>query len=515
MQTDRLARAARAEPTAGQQSMRRVASGTIVNLAGALVAGVAGLGLTVVVTRGLSQTDAGVFFSATSVFILVSMLSQLGTGTGLVYFVSRCRALQTNQLIPYYLRAALRPVLVVSILCSVAIFAAASPLAELTTPSHAGTTASYLRVFAVFVPFAAMENVWLSATRGLATMVPYSVVEQVARPILQLALVAGVIFAGASTASWAWAVSYAPAAVFAWFWWERMVRLRAPTVGPTTPGLTKAFWKFTMPRSATSVIQILMQRFDIVLVGALSGAVNAAIYAAATRFVVAGQIGTTAIGRAAQPQLGHSLARGDRVVTNHIYQTSTAWLMLVTWPMFLIFIGFQDTLLRVFGKGYSAGSVVMILISLSMLVATGFGMVDMVLAMAGRTSWNLMNALVALTVNVGLDVWLVPVHGVLGAAIGWAAAILTQNMLALTQVGTVMRLHPFGRITASAGVLSVLCYLVVPALTRLQFGQTVKGLLVAGVLGSAIYAVGLWRLRSTLELASLRIRRPRPGGGAS
>ena len=42
----------------------------------------------------------------------------------------------------------------------------------------------------------------------------------------------------------------------------------------------------------------------------------------------------------------------------------------------------------------------MVILSLSMLVATGCGMVDMVLIMAGRTSWNLGNALLALAVNL-------------------------------------------------------------------------------------------------------------------
>ena len=70
-----------------------------------------------------------------------------------------------------------------------------------------------------------------------------------------------------------------------------------------------------------------------------------------------------------------------------------------------------------------------------MLVATGCGMVDMVLAMAGRTSWNLVNVLVALAVTIGLDVLLIPRLGALGAAIGLACAMVANNLLPLIQVG--------------------------------------------------------------------------------
>ena len=80
-----------------------------------------------------------------------------------------------------------------------------------------------------------------------------------------------------------------------------------------------------------------MQRLDIVLVGALAGAVQAAIYAAATRFIVAGQMGTNAISNAAQPKLAETLARDDHDAVHHIYETSTAWLMAATWPLYLIF----------------------------------------------------------------------------------------------------------------------------------------------------------------------------------
>lgn len=515
LDTDRLV-VDRARPQRAETSMRRVASGSAVNLVGALVSGVCAFAVTVAVTRGLSQETAGVFFAATSVFLLVSTLSQLGTATGLVYFISRARAQGEPGLIHHYLRAGLRPVLIVSAVAGAVLLVVAPLIARVTTPGHVHATETYLRVLAVFVPLAALENGWLSATRGMGTMRPSAFVEQIARPVVQLGLVALAVVAGFPGLGTAWVVGYLPAMVLAWMWWRRTFR-RLPVDAPaaTLPAapLFREFWRFTLPRAGTSLVQVLMQRFDIVLVAALAGVRDAAIYAAATRFVVAGQIGTSAIGRAAQPQLGHSIALDDHDATNHIYQTSTAWLMLVTWPIFLLFIGFQDTLLSVFGKGYAAGAVVMVLISLSMLVATGFGMVDMVLAMAGRTTWNLANASFALAVNLGLDLWLVPRHGVLGAAIGWSVAIVAQNVLALTQVGVVLRLHPFGRTTTAAGLLALSCFLALPMALRWALGQNVTTLVIAGVVGSACYLAGGWRLRSVLRLDSLRRPRRRPGAG--
>src|SRR3954462_56079 len=97
-----------------------------------------------------------------------------------------------------------------------------------------------------------------------------------------------------------------------------------------------------------------------------------------------------------------------------------------------------------------------------MLVATGCGMVDMVLSMAGRTSWNLVNVLVALAVTIGLDVFFIPRLGALGAAIGLAGAMVANNVLPLIQVGRIARLHPFGIGTVAAALLSLGCFGVLP-----------------------------------------------------
>lgn len=502
--TERLEAGRQPVPTG---SLRSVARGSTANLFGALVTAITTFAVTILVTRGLTPADAGVFFSATSLFLLATTIGQLGTGTGLVYFLSRCRALGRQQLIANYVRVALQPVLVAAVVMAAGIFVFAPQLAELTLSGHATAATHDLRVLACFIPFVGVESVWLAATRGLGTMAPNNLVEQIGRPLLQVLLVAGsVLLSSTGMLGWAWALAYLPAAVVAWWWWRRLSsRLTSPD---SSMRVGREFWRFTAPRGMTSVIQVLMQRFDIVLVGALSGAVDAAIYAAATRFIVAGQVGGNAISFAAQPKLGETIAQGDDEATNHLYQASTAWLMLITWPLYLVLIVFGDPLLHVFGSAYSAGSTVLILLSLSMLVATGCGVVDVVLAMAGHTSWNLGNAVLALGVNLGLDLWLIPSHGVVGAAIGWAAAITVRNLAALVQVGLSRGLHPLGRATIATAGLAGAAFLVIPVLGRVALGDTWLALIASLLVGGPAYLVGLWLLRRDLNLDALRrIRR--------
>ncbi len=147
----------------------------------------------------------------------------------------------------------------------------------------------------------------------------------------------------------------------------------------------------------------------------------------------------------------------------------------------------------------------------AMLFATACGMVDMLLNMAGRTSWTLANSVAALAVMVVVDLLLIPPLGILGAAIGWAAAILTNNLLPLTQLLVAYRLHPFGKATLAAIGLAGTCFGLLPFAARLLLPDSPSAALVAVAVGGALYLLAVRRWRAALGLPALRTLRPRAG----
>ena len=503
---------------AGQASppdLARVARGGAAGLAGAVVSALATVAVTVAVTRNFGRAQAGVFFAATSLFLIASGLANLGAYNGVVYFVARFRALGKPERIDGALRAAIRPVAIVSCVVAIAMFALAQPVARglIAGGVPAGhpplAAIATVRALAVALPFAALLDTFLAATRGYREMRPTVAVDRLARPLAQVALVAVAAAAGATTLlAPAWALPYLPAAAVAWLWLRRVRRrhqgssgLRAGASGRAHD--SREFWRFTAPRSLATLAQIVIQRLDIVLVGMLRGPAEAAVYTAATRFLVAGQLGNAAISMAAQPRFTELFAVGDRRGANLVYQTTTAWLVVLTWPLYLLAMIYAPMVLAVFGHAYHAGTTVMIILGSAMLVATGCGLVDMVLTTTGRTTWSLANGLAALTVNVGVDLALIPRYGMAGAAIGWAAAIGVTNLVPLAQVAGVVRVHPFGRGTLASCGLAVVCFGAIPLFARMMAGSGIGADVAAVAVGCTLYALGLWRLRADLHLAAM------------
>ncbi|HEX6447011.1 MAG TPA: polysaccharide biosynthesis C-terminal domain-containing protein [Streptosporangiales bacterium] len=508
-----------------REHLRSVARGGVLNLIGAAVSSLAGLALTIVVARVVPQATAGVYFSVTALFVVLAMVGRLGSGTGLVYFTSRMRSLGRYGDIRVYTRIATRPAALVSVAVAVALLVSAPWLAGLVAPGHDGPATSYIRQIAVFLPFAILADLFHAVTRGYGTMRPTTAIDKIGRPLLQITLVgtAGVLGGGLLTGGWA--APYLPAALLSVWWLSRLRHTRNPSRArlrrrdprpdalPSRPvgELRREYWSYALPRAFAGIAQVALQRLDIILVGAIRGPVDAAVYAAATRFLVVGQLANQAISMAVQPRIAGLLAVDDRRRTNEVYRTSTAWLVLMAWPLYLLVAVFSPQILLLFGHGYAAGRTVMLVLAASMLVATACGMVDVMLTMAGRTRWSLANVGTALVVNVGLNLLLIPRFGIDGAAIAWAVAILVTNVVPLAQVWHAYGLHPFDRGMLTACALAAGCFGVLPLVALLASGGTLPALLAGAVAGLVAYAAALWRLRRTLHLdlllAALRHRR--------
>ncbi len=190
------------------------------------------------------------------------------------------------------LRVCLRSVLIAGLVCGAAMLVAGPPLAPLVggaTDQHEVVVG--LLALAVFVPVAGVYDTVIAATRGYGSMRPSALVERVGRSLLQVAAVALAALAGASLAwlSIAWAIPYGVGLVVGWWWLLRLVREAETQRRPSPIGaaaVTREYWAYTMPRAIARICQILLQRADIILVAVLRSPTEAAVYTAATRFLV-------------------------------------------------------------------------------------------------------------------------------------------------------------------------------------------------------------------------------------
>lgn len=474
----------------GREELRGTARGGLVNLVGAAVSGLGGLAVTWLAAVALSPAEAGAFFAATSVFLLAGAIARLGTPTGLVYWVARLHKNGRDGAVGSVLRLGLWPAAIVSTAAAFGLL--------LTAPMFPHP--DLVRLLAVFLPASVAMEALLAATRGYRLMGPSVVIDKLGRTAAQLIGLAAIALAGTASAfqiTFAWVLPYLPAALAAGWYLLRRHRKSRPDPGFPDRVSARAFWGFTAPRAAAGVAQLGLQRLDIIMVAALAGLGPAAVYTVATRFVIVGQMASGAVGQSVQPRAAAAMAAGEPASARALYQASTAWIVALTWPVYMGVGLLADWYLRLFGGEYVNGDarlVVWILVP-AMMISSACGVVDSMLAMAGKTSWQLIDVSISLLVNVGLNLALIPSMGVVGAAIAWSAAVLVNNLVPLAQLWRTFGLHPFGALTRRALLAAGLGFGVLPlAVMPLGLLWTSAALAAAGL----AWAVALLRYRTRI-----------------
>ncbi|MEU9831410.1 lipopolysaccharide biosynthesis protein [Streptosporangium sp. NPDC048047] len=487
--SDRTAPASPASPVSPGGTARAGLAG----LAGAGAGAAAQFATVVLVTRETDRQTAGAFFTATALCLTVAGILRLDAGNGLIRLIARSRPLGYGPA-RGYVRAAFVPVAALS-LAAATVTAAVAALRPADPAS---------RVLAVALPAVVCAEVAVAATRGFGAMRPTVLLTGLFLPSAQLAGVALVLWAahtgagGSAPGAWigmtdltdlsggaggagmppavpaivdagspsAVAPAIAPAAVdaatltalaVAWVWPYAAVlapaalwlRRRLPR-GPRTPGAALDLWRDTWPRSAAAALQSVFQRLDVLVVAALAGPAEAAVYTAATRFKVVGQLAGQGLAHAVQPRLVRALSEGDLPRARALYQSATMWLVAPTWPIWLGYAVLAPWLLGVFGDGYASGVPVALVLAGTMMAATACGMADVALSAAGHTRAGLANLVAAVATTVALDALLVPSEGVLGAALGWSGGTLVKNLLPLWRINRLYGLRPFGAHSVAA-----------------------------------------------------------------
>lgn len=474
-------------------------------LIGTLFSAAAAYVLMGIAVGALGVTGTGLFYQAVALFAIATNALQLGADTTLVRTLSRQVALGEQQRLWRTVRVGIGPVLVTGAVIAVAVWAAADPLAALLAPDRAAAMADSVRTLAPFLLGGSMLAVLLGGTRGLGGTLPYTLLQNVSLPLARLLLLAGAALAGLSL-QWflaAWSAPLALVAVIAAVVLVRQLRRESAaatgTVRPA-PSEVREFWRFSFSRGAATVLERALDWSGVLIVIATAGPALGGIYAVVTRCANAGSMLEQAARIVTGPRISRALAVGDHKEAESLFLDVTRALIAISWPFYLLLAVFAPVVLGIFGPDFVAGAPALTLVSLAMMLATTAGMVQSILLMGGRSSWQLANRAIQLTTLLTVTVALVPSLGLLGAAIGWVAAILVDTTLATVQVSVKMGIRSAPRLIAVPALTATLVVGGGGLLTRALLGNTVIALVTALAVLAVLYLAACVLLRRQLGL---------------
>lgn len=485
------------KPDSGEV-LKRTARSTVLSFAGAMISGLAGFGLSLILGRMIGPEGNGVVFQMISVFMIVSAVAKLGLDTTCVWLLPRL-AIDGRADV----RRATTLLLVGSLIGGLVAGIAVYFLAPLLSNNHPDLL-PLMQGAAVFTPVASVGTVALAVTRGLGGIRPYVLIGSVGLPTARLAAVAAAmaISASALLAGFIWLALLALATVMSLIAVSRRLRPfeKANSTTRSRRALTGQITSYSGPRLASSIMEQVTLWQDVLIVGLIAGSTAAGIYGVVSRLAQAGFIPSTSMRIVVGPEFSRMLHQKQISELDVFYKRTTQWIALMSTPIYVLFIVDAAAVLGIFGSGFEVGSLALVIASAGALIWTSTGNVQSVLLMSGLTGWVAFNKLCVLVVSFVLLVVLVPGRGIEGAAVAWGVSMVVDAMLAILVVrrGVGVRLHVRGTLFAVA--VAGFSTAIPATAARLALGETTQALVVGGVGAGITYAIVLYLLRESFAL---------------
>jgi O-antigen/teichoic acid export membrane protein len=461
---------------------------TVLALFGAATTMVATFGIAKLVSSTDGLGDAGVFFLSTSVISIVGTATAFGTQIGLVYFMPRIH--EDEHPDPRGLvKVALGPVVLASGLAAIAIFGLAGVLGDLFGGDRSGDVTEVLRLLSPTIPAWSLTIGLLGGTRGLGTQTPTASIQQIGRPLLQVAGLLGVASFGELTPrsiALAWGIPVVLAAFAALF---ALVALGGMRGSGSAIVPSKEYWTFVRPNAVSTSLQIALERGDVLVIGAILGDVAAGVYGGLSRFATAGNFIGYAITQAVSPNLRKAINSGQEDRVKALFHRAAGWMVIATLPYLLIVALKTIPLADLIDEKYVPDSRLLTFLVIGIVVNALTGPVELHLLMRGHSATTMKVTALSLVTDIILIVLLGNLFGLRGAAIAWAVSLAGKNLINTYLSHRWHGVTAASRPMAIALVISVVAVVPVGLLTPNSYGGLGATLAVAGAIGlSAVVA---------------------------
>lgn len=203
---------------------------------------------------------------------------------------------------------------------------------------------------------------------------------------------------------------------------------RVEDVAPPRPAESARWWRFALPWVLISIATDFFFDIDLLLLSHSLSHEDLAIFGVCTRIFSLASFGVAAVYAVTLPDMLESEAKADRADFHRKVGEANMVASLIALTLFAIMAVLGPFALMLFGPAFSAGAAPLSILCLGLVVRSVLGPASLVLSIHDRPWASLPAIAVGLTCLVGSNWALVPLFGLLGAAL---AALLAMTVWSL------------------------------------------------------------------------------------
>ncbi len=393
----------------------------------------------------------GLYSIAWGLVSTVNRVAHFGMERGVVRFLSAARrdASDVNGE-SAVMGAAMRIGLATSIVTSLALFLTADYL-ESFYERPIGTA---VLIVAWTAPFTTLTGIFVAATRALRIMRYDVYVTSIIGPLILLTggVAAGLMGTGLEGVMYAQFAMTVGSCLLALVYFRQFFKLGASLRQIRSAASWRPLASFSLPVMLADVLSGTLTQLDVLMLGAMVPPHQVGIFVLARRLASTMLKPLQSVDPIFSSVVSDLSAGGKHAELQHRFGVVSRWVLIINLPILaiLLLIGYELLPLmdedKITGLAdVELGFTILVVLCIGMLIQGIYGIAEPLLAMCGRPQLNLYNNIIWLIANFGLNLWLIPAYGIMGAAAGATVSVVFINIIRVLQLYWIQNFRPFDR----------------------------------------------------------------------
>ncbi|MGB9937073.1 MAG: flippase [Methanobacterium sp.] len=187
--------------------------------------------------------------------------------------------------------------------------------------------------------------------------------------------------------------------------------------------------KLSFPLFLTGFTLLFMQYPDKLILGIFTNSFDVGLYTAAITIATLLLFIYLAFSFNSKPIISEYYAKNDFSSIKKLYYSTTKWIFFITFPLVIYIIFFsKDILTTIYGPLFVDASLPLNILALGIAIIGLTGLSGETLIATKKTNLNLYSELIGAISNITFNITLIPLFGLVGAAIGTSISMILRSL---------------------------------------------------------------------------------------
>ena len=459
-------------------SLRTIAKGAGIGFAGAMFGTAIGYLSRMVIARYLGPEDYGLISLGFAAMIIATTLSLMGLSSGVQRYVAYYRGKGDEGRIKGTIISALKITVPMSLFFMGVVFFGADWIA--IHVFHEKELTPVLTIFAIGIPFWAMTAVLNSVSIAFQQIKYHAYTMYLFKDSFKLVAIVCLLAAGYGVigAAVGWILAVVGMSILSFYFLEKKVFPIFSGAAKSIP-MDKELYYFSFPLIFVGILSMITGWTDTFMLGYFCTFTEVGVYNAALPTSNLLGVVLSPIGMIFGPVIVGLYAKNRIDDLRQTYSSVTKWIFTIVFPGFLLMVLFSERILIIlFGDAYVSGSTALGILAFGVLITAMVGPASSVITTYGRTKIIMWCSFFGALVNVGLNLFLIPIYGINGAAVATGFSLALTTILHLVFAYKIGGVQPFGWGYVKPLFASIVAVAVVYVMVQYVIGVSVISLVV-------------------------------------